>query len=67
MNSIHATYGALRTAIVHATTHAKDSVPNHEASVEAAPRRWFSPRDRHDARADAAAQFLAVYPSGSGR
>ncbi|MCA0176063.1 MAG: hypothetical protein LCH73_07215 [Proteobacteria bacterium] len=67
MNSIHATYGALRTAIVHATEHAQDSAHEHEAGSKAAPRRWFSPRDRHDARADAAAQFLAVYPSGSGR
>lgn len=67
MNSIHATYGALRTAIVHATAHAQDSADHHEAALKAAPHRWLSPRERHDPRADAAAQFLAVYPSGSGR
>lgn len=67
MNStIHATYGALRTAIVHAAEHAQD-IAQRQATPKPAARRWFGPRDHHDARADAAAHFLAVYPSGSGR
>lgn len=66
-HTISATYGALRAAIVHAASQAQTHA--HDAAAQPATngRRWFGPRDHTDERARAAADFLAVYPSGSGR